>query len=52
MDSIKSEGYDALNKYMDGTLGLKSELFNTWARSTAEANDVGIAGSVNILTFQ
>ena len=51
VDTVKTEGYDALNKYMDGTLGLKSGLFNSWARSTAGSDNVSVAGSVNVLTF-
>src|SRR5262249_46579302 len=48
---LKNDGYGAVNDYLDGTLGLKSKLFNTWARSTAEADDLAIAGSVNVLVF-
>src|SRR5262249_17456114 len=37
-DMFRNDGYDAVNDYFDGTGGLKSKLFNTWARSTAEAD--------------
>ncbi|HND51825.1 MAG TPA: hypothetical protein PLV92_05495, partial [Pirellulaceae bacterium] len=50
-DKIEKEGVDAVNTYLDGTLGLKSGLLNTWARSTTSADKVGIAGSINVLTF-
>ena len=36
---------------MDGIFGLKSKLFNSWARSTTEGEKVGIAGTVNVLIF-
>ena len=48
---LKNDGYDSVNDYLDGTLGLKSKLFNTWARSTAKADDLAIGGSVNVLVF-
>ncbi|WP_156177555.1 beta strand repeat-containing protein, partial [Crocosphaera watsonii] len=51
VDLVKTEGYDTINNYMDGTLGLKSTLINTWARSTASADNVGASGSVNVLIF-
>jgi len=51
VDLVKTKGYDAVNDYMDGTLGLKSNLLNTWARSTASADNVGASGSVNVLVF-
>src|SRR5262249_35286520 len=50
-DLLKNDGYDAVNDYLDGTLGLKSKLFNTWARSTAKADKIAVAGSVNFLMF-
>ena len=48
-DLLKSDGLDAVNDYADGTLGLKSKLFNTWARSSGEAGGVALAGSLNYL---
>ena len=48
---LKNDGYDSVNDYLDGTLGLKSKLFNTWARSTAKADNLAIGGSVNVLVF-
>ncbi|KPL11372.1 hypothetical protein AMJ85_03690, partial [candidate division BRC1 bacterium SM23_51] len=48
-DLLKSEGLDAVNDYGDGTLGLKSKLFNTWARSSGSAGGTAIAGSINFL---
>ncbi|MEM7578444.1 MAG: DUF4347 domain-containing protein, partial [Cyanobacteria bacterium P01_A01_bin.80] len=51
VDLVKSDGYDAVNDYLDGTLGLKSKLLNTWARSTASADNIGVSGSVNLLIF-
>ena len=50
VDSIQSEGFEAINKYLDGTFGLQSSI-NSWARATAEADKVGIAGSVTFLTY-
>ncbi|MCA9072499.1 MAG: hypothetical protein KDA84_26425, partial [Planctomycetaceae bacterium] len=49
IDSLQNDGYDSLNKYMDGTLGIQGGLFNSWARSTAKADSVGVAGSINVL---
>ena len=49
-DKITSEGFDFINKYLDGTGGLKS-LFNTWARSTTSADKMAIAGSINVVVF-
>ncbi len=51
-DLLKSEGLDAVNDYGDGTLGLESKLFNTWARSTGQAGGTSIAGSLNYLDLQ
>ena len=48
-DLLKSEGLDAVNDYGDGTLGLQSKLFNTWARSTGQAGGTALAGSINFL---
>ena len=48
---LKNDGYDTVNDYLDGTLGLKSKLFNTWARSTAKSDDLAIGGSVNVMVF-
>ena len=41
----------SLKDYADGTLGLKSKLFNTWVRALAKASKVGVAGAVNVLVF-
>ena len=51
IDKLKGEGLDGINTYMDGTLGLKSGMVNTWACSTTSAENVGIAGSINVLVF-
>src|SRR5205823_2394287 len=48
---LKNDGYDSVNDYLDGTLGLQSKLFNTWARSTAKSDDLALGGSVNVLDF-
>ncbi|NJL49173.1 MAG: hypothetical protein HC929_19040 [Leptolyngbyaceae cyanobacterium SM2_5_2] len=48
---LEEDGYGAVNDYLDGTLGLKSKLLNTWARSTASGENVGVSGSVNLLIF-
>lgn len=50
-DKITSEGVGSFNSYLDGTLGLKSDLLNTWAQATTTADKVGFAGSVNVLVF-
>ncbi|MGF1522702.1 MAG: DUF4347 domain-containing protein [Leptolyngbyaceae cyanobacterium] len=41
----------SFEEFMKGTLDLESKLFNTWARSTSEANNYGVSGSVNYLDF-
>ena len=51
VDKLKDEGYDGVNDYLDGTLGLTSNLFNTWARSTATADSLAIAGSVDLMIY-
>ena len=51
VDSIRSEGPDAITKYLTSTLGLKDSLFNSWTTATAKADKVGIAGSVNVLVL-
>ncbi len=50
-DLIENEGLDSVNDYLDGTLGLKSKLFNTWARSSGKAGGMSVAGSINFLEF-
>ena len=50
-DVMQNEGFGGLSDYLDGTLGIKSKLFNTWARSTAKGKELSIAGSVNVLDF-
>ncbi len=52
VDQLESEGPDGVNDYLDGTLGLQSKLFNTWARSSGEAGELSVAGSVNFLDFR
>ncbi|HEY9239052.1 MAG TPA: hypothetical protein VIP10_09480, partial [Burkholderiaceae bacterium] len=49
-DSITTDGFDAVNKYLDGFGGLTS-LFNTWTRSTSSAGKLAVAGSINVLVF-
>jgi Ca2+-binding RTX toxin-like protein/acetolactate synthase small subunit len=48
---FKEDGLTGLTDYLDGTLGFKSSLFNSWAKSTAKGENLGIAGSVNYLQF-
>src|SRR6185503_6910588 len=49
-DKITTEGFDAVNQYLDGLGGLTS-LFNTWARSKSSADGISVAGSINVVTF-
>ncbi|MGD8843793.1 MAG: hypothetical protein PVJ83_10000, partial [Gammaproteobacteria bacterium] len=51
VDSLRSEGPSAVTQYLDTTLGTKGAFFNAWAASTAKAENLGIAGSVNVLVF-
>ncbi|PKO62431.1 MAG: hypothetical protein CVU23_11900 [Betaproteobacteria bacterium HGW-Betaproteobacteria-17] len=51
VDSLRSEGPDAVTKYLTGTLGAKEGLFNSWTNATSKADKLGIAGSVNVLVF-
>lgn len=37
--------------YFDFSLGIQEAFFNSWVRSTAEADELGIAGSVNFIMF-
>jgi hypothetical protein len=50
-DSIREEGAKALTKYINTTLGLKEAFFNTWTSASAEAEKIGIAGSISVLVF-
>ena len=50
VDSIQTEGFEAINKYLDGTFGLQSSI-NSWARATAEADKISVAGSVTFLQY-
>jgi hypothetical protein len=49
-DKIETQGFDAVNQYLDGLGGLTA-MFNTWARSTADAEGVSVAGSINVVTY-
>ena len=51
VDSFRSDGTSALTKYLDTTLSTKGAFFNSWAASTAKAQNLGLAGSVNVLVF-
>lgn len=52
LGKLKEDGIDGLVEHFDdGTLGFKSSLFNSWAKSTAKAEKLGIAGSVNFQQF-
>ena len=48
---IRTEGYAAITKYLDSTLGLKDAFFNSWSSSTAQADELGLAGSVTVLVL-
>ena len=50
-DKITSEGIGSFNSYLDGTLGLKSDLLNTLGPGDDERRKVGIAASVNVLVL-
>ncbi len=51
VDSMRTEGTEAVTKYLNDTLGLKDSFFNSWAASTAESDQLSIAGSVNVLVL-
>lgn len=40
-----------IKDYLNSNLGLKSKLFNTWTNSLATADQVGVAGSINVVTI-
>ncbi|NJN49217.1 MAG: hypothetical protein HC805_04815 [Alkalinema sp. RL_2_19] len=48
---LKDDGLIGFTDYLDGTLGFKSSLFNSWAKSTAKGKNLGLAGSVNYQQF-
>ena len=48
-DLVQNDGYDSVNDYLDGSLGIESKLLNTFARSTASADNLALAGSLNLL---
>ncbi|MEO7134919.1 MAG: calcium-binding protein, partial [Vicinamibacterales bacterium] len=51
VDQVRTEGPSGVTKYLTNTLGLKEGLFNSWSTSTAKADKLGIAGTVNVLVF-
>ena len=51
VDSLRSDGYGAVTKYLDTTFGLKGAFVNSWSTSTAKADELGIAGSVTVLVL-
>ena len=40
-----------IKDYLNSNLGLKDKLFNTWTNSLATADQVGVAGSINVVTI-
>jgi hypothetical protein len=55
-DAIRTDGAEAVTKYLNLNLGAKDAFFNTWTTATAagQANDgksIGVAGSVSVLVF-
>ncbi|MEO0985812.1 MAG: DUF4347 domain-containing protein [Cyanobacteria bacterium J06639_14] len=50
IDLLKTEGLNSVGQFFDGTLGVQDNL-NTWARSTAQAEELSVAGAVNFLDF-
>ncbi|HLL17179.1 MAG TPA: hypothetical protein VK439_00205, partial [Rubrivivax sp.] len=51
-DSIRTEGYGAITKYLNSNLGAVDAFFNTWTSATSEADNIGVAGSVSVLAFK
>jgi trimeric autotransporter adhesin len=50
-DKLKEDGIFGFADYLDGTLGIKSTLINSWAKSTAKGNNLSLAGSINFQKF-
>ncbi|MFM2430809.1 MAG: hypothetical protein RLZZ511_2022, partial [Cyanobacteriota bacterium] len=48
---LKDDGLKGFADYLDGTLGFKSTLFNSWAKSVAKGENLGIAGTLNFQSF-
>ncbi len=48
---INGDVFDSFNQYLDGTLGLRSGLFNLWTRATGNAGSVSVAGSAVALVI-
>ncbi|MBD2449690.1 hypothetical protein H6G76_21470 [Nostoc sp. FACHB-152] len=49
---LKEEGFGGVTGYLDGKLGIQSELLNSWAVSTSETEgEISLAGSVNYQQF-
>ena len=51
LDSLRTEGLEYVNNWLDGTLGIKSRMLNTWTRSSGQADKVSIAGSITVLVL-
>ena len=51
VDSVRTDGAEAVTQYLDTTLGAKGAFFNSWALSTASSDQLAIAGSVNVLVL-
>ncbi len=51
VDGIRNDGLEAVTKYLNTNLGLKDAFFNTWVTSTAKAEKLGIAASVNVVVL-
>ncbi|MBW2349253.1 MAG: hypothetical protein JRF59_15685, partial [Deltaproteobacteria bacterium] len=48
-DSIKGPG--DIDDYLNSNLGIQNAFFTSWARSAATVDDIGVAGSVNVVRF-
>ncbi|MEB3294495.1 MAG: DUF4347 domain-containing protein, partial [Synechococcales bacterium] len=51
-DKLKEDGlFGFTDDYLDGTLGIKTNLFNSWAKSVAKGKNLSLAGSINYQQF-
>ncbi len=51
LDSLRTEGLEYVNNWLDGTLGIKSRMLNTWTRASGQADKVSIAGAITVLVL-
>jgi hypothetical protein len=50
-DAVRTDGVEAITKYLNTNLGAKDSFFNTWNTATSSAEKVSIAGAVTVMVL-